>query len=126
MIVGDLNGQRLAQARSFGCETVDVAEGDPRDMVEDILGVPEVDCSVDAVGFEAHGHGNDSTHEAPAAVLNSLMGLTAAGGAVGIPGLYVTEDPGGIDEAARTGSLSLRLGLGWAKSHSFVTGQARS
>jgi glutathione-independent formaldehyde dehydrogenase len=51
------------------------------------------------------------------------MSLTAAGGALGIPGLYVTEDPGGVDAAAKEGSLSLRLGLGWAKSHSFATGQ---
>ncbi len=35
----------------------------------------------------------------------------------------MTGDPGGIDESAKVGSLSLRLGLGWAKSHSFVTGQ---
>src|ERR671938_494360 len=62
-------------------------------------------------------------HEAPATVLNSLMGITRAGGKLGIPGLYVTGDPGGIDEAAKVGSLSLRIGLGWAKSHSFTTGQ---
>ena len=123
VIVGDLNDQRLIQARTFGCETVNVSLGDPRDQIADIVGVPEVDCSVDAVGFEAHGHGKDSGREAPATVLNSLMDLTAAGGAVGIPGLYVTEDPGGIDAAAKVGSLSLRLGLGWAKSHSFATGQ---
>ena len=35
----------------------------------------------------------------------------------------MTGDPGGVDEAAKVGSLSIRLGLGWAKSHSFVTGQ---
>jgi glutathione-independent formaldehyde dehydrogenase len=40
-----------------------------------------------------------------------------------VPGLYVTEDPGAVDSAAKRGSLSIRLGLGWAKSHSFVTGQ---
>ena len=56
-------------------------------------------------------------------MLNSLMDLTAAGGALGIPGLYVTGDPGAGDEAAKVGSLSIRLGLGWAKSHSFTTGQ---
>ncbi|AZC15041.1 MULTISPECIES: formaldehyde dehydrogenase, glutathione-independent [unclassified Microbacterium] len=123
VIVGDLNEERLAQARSFGAETVDVSKGDPKDQIEQILGVPEVDCAVDAVGFEARGHGADSSHEAPATVLNSLMDLTAAGGALGIPGLYVTGDPGGIDEAAKVGSLSLRLGLGWAKSLSFTTGQ---
>jgi glutathione-independent formaldehyde dehydrogenase len=35
----------------------------------------------------------------------------------------VTGDPRGVDEAAKVGSLSIRLGLGWAKSHSFATGQ---
>ena len=53
----------------------------------------------------------------PATVLNSLMDLTRAGGALGIPGLYVTGDPGAKDEAAQQGSLSIRIGLGWAKSH---------
>ncbi len=123
VIVSDLNERRLAQARSFGCETVDVSKGEPKDQIEQILGEPEVDCSVDAVGFEAHGHGADSAVGRPAAVLNSLMEITRAGGALGIPGLYVTGDPGAPDEAARQGSLSLRLGLGWAKSHAFFTGQ---
>ncbi|MCC9203868.1 formaldehyde dehydrogenase, glutathione-independent [Arthrobacter sp. zg-Y769] len=123
VIVGDLNEERLAQARSFGCETVDVSLADPRDQIEMILGVPEVDCGVDAVGFEARGHGAGSSSEAPATVLNSLMDVTAAGGALGIPGLYVTGDPGGVDEAAQRGSLSLNLGTGWAKSLSFTTGQ---
>ena len=123
VIVADLNEERLAQARTFGCETVDVSKGDPKDQIEQLLGVPEVDCGVDAVGFEARGHGKDSSHEAPATVLNSLMSVTAAGGALGIPGLYVTGDPGGIDEAAKVGSLSLSLGTGWAKSLSFTTGQ---
>jgi glutathione-independent formaldehyde dehydrogenase len=123
VIVADLNAERLAQARTFGCETVDVAMGDPREQIDEILGVPEVDAAIDAVGFEAHGHGSDASHEAPATVLNSLMEVTAAGGAVGIPGLYVTGDPGGIDAAAKVGALSLSLGTGWAKSLSFTTGQ---
>jgi glutathione-independent formaldehyde dehydrogenase len=123
VIVADLNEGRLAQARSFGCETVDVSKGDPRDQVEQLLGVPEVDAAVDAVGFEARGHGEGAATEAPATVLNSLMELTTAGGAIGIPGLYVTGDPGGIDEAAKIGALSLSLGTGWAKSLSFTTGQ---
>ncbi|MGW4487139.1 formaldehyde dehydrogenase, glutathione-independent [Amycolatopsis sp. NPDC004368] len=123
VIVGDLNADRLAQARSFGCETVDVSKGDPKDQIAEILGEPEVDCGVDAVGFEARGHGPESATEHPATVLNSLMDLTRAGGALGIPGLYVTGDPGAGDEAARHGSLSIRIGLGWAKSHSFTTGQ---
>jgi glutathione-independent formaldehyde dehydrogenase len=123
VIVGDLQKERLDQARSFGCETVDVSAGEPRDQVQQILGEPEVDCAVDAVGFEAHGHGSDAGTERPATVLNTVMEVTRAGGGVGIPGLYVTGDPGASDEAAKTGSLSIRLGLGWAKSLSFATGQ---
>jgi glutathione-independent formaldehyde dehydrogenase len=123
VIVGDRIPERLKQARSFGCETVDITKGDPKDQIEQILGVPEVDAAVDAVGFEARGHGAESEHEAPATVLNSVMDVTRAAGKLGIPGLYVTGDPGGVDEAAKVGSLSIRIGLGWAKSHSFTTGQ---
>ena len=123
VIVADLVPDRLAQARSFGCETVDVSKGDPKDQIEQLLGVPEVDCGIDAVGFEARGHGEGAGTEAPATVLNSLMEVTAAGGALGIPGLYVTGDPGGVDAAAKVGALSLSLGTGWAKSLSFTTGQ---
>src|SRR5881227_2304331 len=124
VIVGDRIPERLAQARSFGCETVDISKSASiAEQIEAILGVPEVDCGVDCVGFEARGHGADSKREAPATVLNSLMGITRAGGALGIPGLYVTEDPGGVDQNAKFGNLSIRIGLGWAKSHHFTTGQ---
>jgi glutathione-independent formaldehyde dehydrogenase len=124
VIVGDMNADRLAQARSSGCETVDLQGTDKLgEQIEQILGVPEVDCAVDCVGFEARGHGAHSSKEAPATVLNSLMQVTRAAGAVGIPGLYVTDDPGGIDDNAKSGNLSIRIGLGWAKSLHFMTGQ---
>jgi glutathione-independent formaldehyde dehydrogenase len=137
VIVGDLIPERLEQARSFGCETVDVSKGDPKDQIANLLGeeramainpplgmpAGEVDCGVDAVGFEARGHGEHADEEIPATVLNSMMDITRAGGGLGIPGLYVTGDPGAKDEAAKQGSLSIRIGLGWAKSHTFATGQ---
>jgi len=147
VIVGDLIPDRLAQARSMGCETVDVSSSVPIDEqlrhdtpcltlsylptphtspppLRSILGEAEVDCGVDAVGFEARGCGTQASKtEQPASVLNALMGSVRAGGAIGIPGLYVTEDPGAADAAAKIGALSLRLGLGWAKSISFGTGQ---
>jgi glutathione-independent formaldehyde dehydrogenase len=123
VIVGDRIPERLEQARSFGCETVDISKGEPKDQIEQILGVPEVDAAVDAVGFEARGHGAGAEKEAPATVLNSIMDVTRAAGKLGIPGLYVTGDPGAVDAAAKEGSLSIRIGLGWAKSQSFTTGQ---
>src|ERR1700723_948909 len=124
VIVGDMIPERLKQAKSFGCEIVDLKlDATLVQQVEQIVGVPEVDCSVDCVGFEAHGQGKDAKVEKPATVLNSIMTLTRAGGSPGIPGLYVTGDPGAVDDAAKEGTLGIRIGLGWAKSHSFHTGQ---
>jgi glutathione-independent formaldehyde dehydrogenase len=123
VIVGDLNTERLEQARRFGCETIDISKGDPKDQIAEILGAPWVDASVDAVGFEARGHGSGTAEERPADVLNTLMEVTGPAGKLGIPGLYVTEDPGASDEAAKHGSLSLQLGLGWSKSQSMTMGQ---
>ncbi len=124
VIVGDLIPERLAQARSFGCETVDLRQqATLAEQIEQIVGVPEVDAAVDCVGFEARGHGRDASVEHPATVLNSIMDVTRAGGALGIPGLYVTGDPGAKDDRAKIGMLGIRIGLGWAKSHHFTTGQ---
>ena len=73
VIVGDLNADRLKQAESFGCETVDIsADATLEDQIANILNTNEVDCAVDAVGFEASGHGHGAG-EQPAAVLNSIM-----------------------------------------------------
>jgi glutathione-independent formaldehyde dehydrogenase len=125
VIVGDMNEERLAHAKNvIGAETVDLTqEGSLPEKIEQIVGEPVVDAAVDAVGFEARGHGKESGTEHPATVLNSIMEVTRAAGKLGIPGLYVTGDPGASDDAAKEGSLSIRIGLGWAKSHSFTTGQ---
>jgi len=125
VIIGDVNPLRLEHPRALGYETVDLSlDATVGEQIAQILGTNEVDCAVDAVGFEARGHGHEGAqHEAPATVLNSLMEITRAAGKIGIPGLYVTDDPGGVDAAAKKGALSIRLGLGWAKSHSFFTGQ---
>lgn len=125
IIVGDVNRERLKHAHRVGFETVDLSlDANLEDQIASIVKVPEVDCAIDAVGFEARGHGHSGAQtEAPATVLNSLMQVTRAGGKIGIPGLYVTDDPGAADPGAKVGSLALRLGLGWAKSHSFFTGQ---
>lgn len=124
VIVGDMIPERLEQAKRFGCETIDLRkDASLADQIAAIVGVPEVDCSIDCVGFEAKGHGAGSDTEQPATVLNAVMEVTRAGGRIGIPGLYVTGDPGGIDANAKTGNLLIRIGLGWAKSHHFTTGQ---
>ena len=121
VMVGDFNKERLDHARKVGFEPIDLSASDRLgDMIAEVTGSNEVDSAIDAVGFEARGH---SGGEQPAIVLNQMMEITRPAGAIGIPGLYVTEDPGAVDNAAKQGSLSLRFGLGWAKAQSFHTGQ---
>ena len=121
VMIGDFNADRLAHAKTVGFEPIDLGRHDRLgELVAETVGVPEVDSFIDCVGFEARGH---SGGEQPAVVLNQAMELTRAAGAIGIPGLYVTADPGAAEQGARTGNLSLRFGQGWAKSQSFHTGQ---
>jgi len=124
IIVGDKIPERLAHAKKMGFETINIGEHDKlSDQIEQILGEPYVDAAVDAVGFEASSHGK-SNEAAPAAVLNSLMDITFVAGGLGIPGLYVVEDPGAPNEDSKHGVLKMRLGKGWSKSLHFHTGQA--
>tara|TARA_E500000305_G_scaffold111940_1_gene129661 strand:+ start:9147 stop:10307 length:1161 start_codon:yes stop_codon:yes gene_type:complete len=121
VLIGDFNKERLDHAAKMGFVPVDLNKGDRLgEMIAEITGSPEVDAAIDAVGFEARGH---TGGEQPAIVLNQMMEITRVAGSIGIPGLYVTEDPGAVDEAAKVGSLSLRFGQGWAKAQSFHTGQ---
>src|SRR5713226_1603467 len=124
VMIGDMNADRLKHAANVGFTPIDLTRSNNlADLIEAVVGKPEVDAAVDAVGFEARAYGAAHGKEAPAIVLNSLMSITRPAGAIGIPGLYVTEDPGSQDEASQFGNLRLRLGLGWAKSHRFATGQ---
>ena len=120
-MVGDFNADRLAHAKKMGFEPIDLSKHDRLgEMIAQVVGVPEVDSAIDAVGFEARGHAGG---EQPAVVLNQMMEITRAAGDIGIPGLYVTADPGAVDDAAKAGSLSLAFGKGWSKSHTLHTGQ---
>jgi glutathione-independent formaldehyde dehydrogenase len=123
VMIGDMNQDRLKHAANVGVTPIDLTQSDNLgDLIAKVVGRPEVDAAIDAVGFEAKAQGKGG-EEAPATVLNSLMTVVKAAGGIGIPGLYVTEDPGAKDDAGKTGNLKMRFGLGWAKSHRFYTGQ---
>jgi glutathione-independent formaldehyde dehydrogenase len=86
VLIGDMNQERLAHAKKVGFESIDLTRHDRLgELVADVLGVPEVDCAIDCVGFEAKAQGTDGkVVEAPAVVLNGLMEITRAAGAIGI------------------------------------------
>lgn len=76
VMIGDFNKERLAHAAKVGFEAVDLSKSDRLgDLVAEVTGSDEVDCAIDAVGFEARRHGGG---EQPAIVLNQMMEITRA------------------------------------------------
>jgi len=125
IIVGDHNKQRLDLVKKAGYEIADLSKNTPLpDQIEAIFGEREVDCGVDCVGFEAHGHGSASAEEDPTAVLNGLFAVVRAGGGMGIPGIYTAGDPEAKTEAVKQGTYNLDFGKAWIKSPSLTGGQA--
>src|SRR5260370_1303902 len=123
-MIGDMNKQRLEPAKRVCFEPIYLSSHDRlEELIADVVGVPEVDSAIDCVGFEARAYGAAHGKEAPAIVLNSLMSITRAAPSIGIPELYVTENPRPTDQAPQLGHFRLRLGLAWAKSHRFATVQ---
>src|SRR6266700_4259943 len=84
VLIGDMNRERLAHAKKVGFEPIDLTAHDRLgELVAEVLGVPEVDCAIDCVGFEAKGQGsNGHVIEAPAVVLNGLMEITRPAGSI--------------------------------------------
>ncbi|MDZ4831153.1 MAG: alcohol dehydrogenase catalytic domain-containing protein [Phycisphaerae bacterium] len=125
IIVGDVNPERLNLVKLAGYEVVDLSKNTPlSDQIETILGEREVDCGVDAVGFEAHGHGAEAKEEQPEQVINDLMEVVRAGGGIGIPGVYAEGDPKAKTADVKKGKLLLDFGKSWIKSPSMLGGQA--
>ena len=97
VVVGDVNPDRLPNVEKLGpnVKTLDLHKvgrlpGQLGSALEPIVGKPEVDCSIDAVGFEAHGHGTLADTESGETVLNSLFHCTKSTGTIGVPGVYVS------------------------------------
>jgi glutathione-independent formaldehyde dehydrogenase len=115
--------ERLAKAQSIGAVPIDFTAGDPAEQIKGLTGGEGVDKGVDAVGYQATS-GHDHSKEEPATVLNSLIDSVRPTGALGVPGLYVPSDPGGVDEAAQRGQLLVSIGKLFEKGLRVGTGQA--
>jgi glutathione-independent formaldehyde dehydrogenase len=123
IICGDTNKERLALVKNAGYETVDIASSTPIvDQIEKITGKREVDCGVDAVGFECHGNG-PGAEEDPTAVINTLFEVVRANGAMGIPGIYSAGDPKARNDDEKQGRYGLDFGKAWIKSPHLTAGQ---
>jgi glutathione-independent formaldehyde dehydrogenase len=121
VFVVDQVPERLRKASEIGAAPVNFRQGDPAEQIKDQLGGEGTDKGVDAVGYQAMAH--EGQREEPAAVLNSLVDTIRATGMLGVPGLYVPADPGGVDEAASRGRLQVAVGRLFEKGLRVGTGQ---
>jgi glutathione-independent formaldehyde dehydrogenase len=121
VFVVDRVPERLAMARRIGAVPVDFSQGDPVQQILDHTGGEGTDKGIDAVGYQAAAQTGDG--EAPATVLNQLVRTVRPTGALGIPGLYLPFDPGGVDEDARRGMLLVAIGRLFEKGLRVGTGQ---
>ena len=99
VIVGDMIPERLAQAKSFGCEIVDLRkDATLAEQIEQIVGEPRGGLRRRLRRLRssrprtrrrrgAAGHGAEFAR----------WRSRARAAPIGIPGLYVTGDPGGVD-----------------------------
>ncbi|KAF9047684.1 hypothetical protein BJ165DRAFT_1467690 [Panaeolus papilionaceus] len=113
--------ERLDKAKEIGCIPIDFSQTDAVDQILKLRNGREVDRGVDAVGYQATS-GNGKT-EQPNIVLESLIRVVKPTGGLGIPGLYVPNDPGAPDSAAAKGYISFPFGKLFEKGLSVGTGQ---
>ena len=122
VFVVDRVPERLQKAEEIGAVPINFTEGNPAEQIMDQLGGEGADKGVDAVGYQAVTHTGDK--EEPAIVLNTLVQTVRPTGMLGVPGLYVPSDPGGVSEEAKRGMLLFSIGKFFEKGLRMGTGQA--
>jgi len=122
VFVVDRVPERLDKAREIGAVPIDFTAGNPVEQIKDQTGGEGTDKGIDAVGYQAKAGSGEG--EEPAVVLNSLVETVRATGMIGVPGLYVPSDPGGVNEAAKQGQLLVEVGRFFEKGQRMGMGQA--
>jgi len=119
--------ERLDKAAGFGAIPINYDDADPVEQIKSRRSGNGVDKAIDAVGYQATSAGSSAAggeqDEVPNIVLNQLIDVVNPTGALGIPGLYVPSDPGGVDENAKRGALSINFGRLFEKGLRLGTGQ---
>jgi glutathione-independent formaldehyde dehydrogenase len=136
--IADSVSSRLDKAKSMGAIPLDFSKKKPSVQVkslrvqnkplsqalrpgEDKL-LGGVNCGIDAIGYQARDFKDPSREEANE-VLEDLIEIVNPGGALGVIGVFMPEDPGASSEELKQGELSMNFGLLWNKGLSIGTGQ---
>jgi len=121
VFVVDRVPERLQKMKEIGAIPIDFSKGDPVQQIRNMRGGDGVDKGIDAVGYQAIEPGK--SNESPTTVLDALIQIVNPTGLLGIPGLYVPADPGGVDPHAKEGRLLIPFGKLFEKGLRLGTGQ---
>jgi len=135
--VVDAVPERLQKAEKIGAIAIDFRKGSPAEQIkrlrlEDPLirgsmrrgeeKMAGVMCGIDAVGYQAKDFG-DPSREHPTKLTEELVDVINPTGSLGIIGVFLPQDPGGKDPAAKQGSYTLPWGKLWSKGIQLGMGQ---
>lgn len=120
VFVVDKEPDRLKLAKQIGASPINFADTDPTEAIMEATDGFGVDCGIEAVGYQAH----DSTgEEHPEMVLDNLVRVVRATGAIGVVGVYVPQDPDAAYPLAGQGRIPFDFGAAFTKGISIGTGQ---
>ncbi|UMB69532.1 glutathione-independent formaldehyde dehydrogenase [Mycobacterium paraterrae] len=120
VMVVDRHPDRLRLAEEIGAIPIDDSKVDPVEFVlEQTMGLG-ADRGCECVGYQAH---DPQGNEDPSMTLNSLVKAVRFTGGIGAVGVFVPQDPGGVDDMAKRGEVAFDYGLHWFKGQTLGTGQ---
>ena len=120
VMVVDRRPDRLALAEQIGAIAIDDSKTDPVQFVLDETHGVGADRGCECVGYQAH---DPQGTEDPALTLNRLIQSVRFTGGIGVVGVFLPADPGGLDENAKQGKIAIDYGLQWLKGQNIGNGQ---
>jgi glutathione-independent formaldehyde dehydrogenase len=120
VMVVDRHPDRLRLAESIGAVAIDDSKGSPVEQVLEETNGLGAHRGCECVGYQAHEPGG---HEQPNLTLNNLVQSVRFTGGIGVVGVFVPEDPGGVDDLAKQGEVAFDFGEFWFRGQSMGSGQ---
>ncbi len=134
----DRDPGRLTLAAQAGAIPINFSQGDPVEQIKEMRrknagwraslrpGEEKMDGvmhGIDAVGYQARDD-KDPSKENPMQVFDDLIRLVNPTGQIGMVGVYMPQDPGGVDEQAKQGVFEIPWGQVFNKGLTIGMGQA--
>jgi threonine dehydrogenase-like Zn-dependent dehydrogenase len=120
VMVVDRLKDRLALAEKIGAIPIDSSKGSPVEQVLDLTNGIGADKGCECVGYQAH---DNAGREHPNITMNNLVESVRATGAIGVVGVFPSEDPKASDELEKKGELAFKFGTFFEKGLTMGTGQ---